>query len=171
MRWSEWLIRARLFIVSYAALAVIFAVKAHGLVVRASFAGFAILGVLLGLLLLGSALRQSTHLVVFDAVEDKGGEVSGYLATYLLPFLSGPPSSVSDTVADAVYFTVAFLIFTRTQMGLVNPTLYLLGWRVAEATTGGRQVLVVCRSLPTAGVEVPVSRLAGGAGWVMRRRP
>src|SRR5450759_3776062 len=39
----------------------------------------------------------------FDSVDDAGGLVSGFLASYLLPFLASPKPSVSDLGAYTVF--------------------------------------------------------------------
>jgi len=102
------------------------------------------------------ARRRDRRTVRFERVEDAGGAVAAYLATYLLPFIASPPTRPADIAAYAVYFVVVFVIYIRSDMAFVNPTLYVLGWRVVEGTTHGRSVLVVCRSAPDEETDVDV---------------
>jgi hypothetical protein len=100
--------------------------------------------------------RRGRHSVRFSVVADAGGAVAAYLATYLLPFISAPPTTAGDIAAYCVYFMVVFVIYIRSDMAFVNPTLYVLGRRVVDATRedNGRQVLVVCKTPPGERVDV-----------------
>ena len=75
--------------------------------------------------------------------------MSGYLATYLLPFLGGPPLDLRGWLAYGVYFLVAWAVFVPSELGLVNPTLYILGWRLVEGTRRGRSELIICQDPPS----------------------
>jgi hypothetical protein len=73
-----------------------------------------------------------------------------------------------------VYFLVAWAVFVPSDLGLVNPTLYILGWRLVEGTRRGRSELIICQDPPGVGSEEePVAKVMGGAGWIRRptRRP
>lgn len=110
----------------------------------------------------------------FADVDDQGGNAAGYLATYLLPFLGLVPTGWGDWVGYVIYFAVAAVVFIRTNLALINPTLYLLRWRVVSARAfldeghspnqqvGTSPVVVVCRD-PTSLTEgrVDVVTLAG----------
>jgi hypothetical protein len=61
--------------------------------------------------------------------------VSGYLAAYLLPFLTVPEPSATDLVTYAIFVFVAGLIYVRSGLMQINPTVYLLNRRVLRATT------------------------------------
>ena len=80
-------------------------------------------------------------------VRDEGAQVSGYLATYLLPFLAVPSPSGSDLAAYALFLAVAGLVSVRSGLTHINPTLYLLGLRlVTLATEEGFRGFAVLRS-------------------------
>jgi hypothetical protein len=83
--------------------------------------------------------------VTLTAVRSQGAAVSGYLATYLLPFLATAPEGIGDWLAYAGYFLVALVVHVKSDLALVNPTLYLLGYRIAQASHANRQVLVISR--------------------------
>ena len=68
-------------------------------------------------------------------VEDAGAEVAGYIATYLLPFLTVAEPSPRDLVAYALFLLVIGVVYVRSEMTQINPTLYLLGYTVARVTT------------------------------------
>jgi hypothetical protein len=162
-------IGTRLFLISYAPLWAIFAIRAETRAPRAVFGVLALFGFIDAFRLIEAGLRRSSRTVEFDNVSDKGGEVSGYLATYLLPFIAGPPSTVTAWIAYGVYFIVAWAVFVPSTLGLVNPTLYILGWQVVEATRHGQKEIIVCQDIPQPGGQgEPVARLAGGVGWVRR---
>jgi len=65
---------------------------------------------------------------------DGGAEVSGYLAAYLLPFLSLAAPPLLDGLSYLIFLVVAGTVYIRSGLMQVNPTIYLLGWRVARGT-------------------------------------
>lgn len=159
----------RLFLISYAPLWAIFAVRSHKAAVVVVFGALAAVGLLDAVRIIEAGLRRSMRHVSFDSVSDKSGDAAGYLATYLLPFIGGPPTDARGAIAYAIYFAVAWTVFVPSRLGLINPTLYVLGWRVVEATRNGAPVLIVCQDPPTAGPPgALVGNLAGQVGWVQR---
>src|SRR5262249_9898715 len=70
-------------------------------------------------------------------VEDRGAEVAGYLASYILPFVVVPEPNWRDLTGYAIFLVVAATIYVRSGLLQINPTLYLLGWRVFAVTLGG----------------------------------
>lgn len=173
-RHARKLVGTRLFLISYAPLWVIFAIRSSDAVVEIVFWVLAGLGLLDAFRIIQAGLRRSVRHVTFEDVSDKSGDAAGHLATYLLPFIGGPPTDIRSSIAYAVYFIVAWSVFVPSTLGLVNPTLYLLGWRVVEATRQGQVTLVVCQDPPVTGSPgAPVASLMGSIGWVHRptRRP
>lgn len=65
---------------------------------------------------------------------DAGGEVSGYLAAYLLPFLTVADPDGLDIAAYVLFVIVAGLIYVRSSLVHINPTMYALGWRPMRAS-------------------------------------
>lgn len=152
----DWLQRGLLFVVSYAPLSLMLALRS--LPESWEWGGrpawgawvFGLLGA--GGLLLGAAIvrgsqRKSGVRRHFATVRDEGGAVGGYLATYLLPLLAVTPANIGDWLAYGLYGVVAFVVFVRTDLALVNPTLYLFGWRVVSAApaNGSEAVVVICK--------------------------
>ena len=73
--------------------------------------------------------------IVVVQAEDVGDQATAYLITYLLPFIALEQPGPRDVVAYGLFFLVAALIYVRSDMVQVNPTLYLLGRRIAKITT------------------------------------
>ena len=96
-----------------------------------------------------------------DAVKDASGEVAGYLATYLVPFVTVPSPSAADVVGYCILAVVVLVIFMRSDLAQINPALYLLGRRVVSITTGQRSYYVVCRRLPRPPSRIEAVRVAG----------
>lgn len=80
---------------------------------------------------------------------DAGSDVSGYLAAYLLPFLVVPAPSLADAIAYLIFLIVAGLVYIRSGLMQINPTVYLLGRRVLRATqpvgSTSKEVFVITR--------------------------
>ncbi|RVX44902.1 hypothetical protein EDD27_7669 [Nonomuraea polychroma] len=157
-----WGTKARLFIVSYAPLIGIFAARsAPHWWWTASLSILAVAGAVDGWRMVRSARKRSTARMKVTNVEDQGNAVSGYLATYLLPFLSELPSGWGDGIAYFLYFATAFVIFLKSNLGVVNPTLYVLGWRVSRVALNGRDTLLVSRKPVKVGESVHVAVALG----------
>lgn len=148
----------RLFIASYAPLALILAVQRSNGVWppwdRPAFWGFAAIGVI-GLIdahrLPRGALRKGHIRVTLSDLSDEGGQVAAYIATYLLPFIGFEVAAWREVAALVIYFAVLFVVFVRSDLALVNPALYLTGWRVVSAKRDQHRVLML---IPN-GITVP----------------
>lgn len=159
----------RLFLVSYTPLWIIFAIRSEDPWVLGIFASAAALGVIDAVRLISAGLQRSVRHITFDSVADKGGDAAGYLASYLLPFIGGPPGDGREAATYAVYFLVAWCVFVPSDLVLVNPTMYVLGWRIVEAERDGERFLVLCQDPPVIGAPgAPVANLPGSVGWVQR---
>ena len=179
---TEDLIRVRLFFISYAPLWLMLACRAApsgGWQWDARTAAVIVFG-LLGVYGFVDAVRlirgsgsTSIRSLVFGEVSDQGGNAAGYLATYLLPFIGLVPADWGDWAAYVLYFLVALIVFIRTDLTFVNPTLYILGHRVVSANAylpgdralvPGSPFVVVCRDPKalTSSRVVDVTSMAGG---------
>lgn len=147
-RWSARSLRTRLFLVSYAPLSLMFALQSDSRWSRVAWVVVALWGVIDAYRLTYGQTRKGEHSVTLSDIRDRGGDVSGYLATYLLPFISQPPAGWAEIAVYVTYFAVALVVYVRSDLVLINPTLYLLGWRVVEGKRNEEAVLVLCRHAP-----------------------
>lgn len=116
--------------------------------------------------LVRGAQRKAAIRMRFAEIRDEGSAAAGYLATYLVPLLAEAPSRPGVWLAYALYLGMAVILFVRTDLALVNPTLYVFGWRVVSAvpvseSQPARAVVVVCRDIRALRNPVEVVRLAG----------
>lgn len=157
------LLRLRLFFSSYMPLFLILCIRFEGTPLRIACAALAGLG-------LEEAWRI-THLAVktktsypyrVDAIDDAGGLVSGFMASYLLPFLVSTQPTGLDIAAYGVFFGVACLVAVNSDLALVNPTIYLLRRQVVRISSTGRSLLLISRRTPKVGDEIMAVRLGGG---------
>jgi hypothetical protein len=188
---TEDLIRLRLFFVSYVPLWAMLAFRSvppHGWHwgSRAGavlfFGAMSLWGWLDAVRLIQGSGRTSVRSLFFGQVDDQGGNAAGYLATYLLPFVGLVPSDWGDWAAYVVYFVVAAVVFVRTDLTFVNPTLYLLNRRVVSANAylsdgavpgplvKGSPFVVVCRD-PKALMSSKVDVTSVGGGFVTKHEP
>lgn len=155
-------VRAALFLSSYAPLFVILAIRFQQSILRGLCAGLALIGFSYLAVVLGAVSRsaqQRAYPVV--AVRDASGQAAGYLATYILPFVTAPSPSAADLAGYCILAIVALVIFMRSELAQINPTLYVLGWRVASINTGTTGYYLVCRRLPRPFTEINAVRVAG----------
>jgi hypothetical protein len=159
---SVFAVRAQLFLSSYAPLFVILAIRFHGVPLKAVCASLAGYGMLYLMLVTWAAPALAQPRVYpVKSVDDAAGEVAGYLATYVLPFVTVPSPTAADLAAYCIVAVVVAVIFTRSELARINPTLYLLGWRVACLDTGTVSYYLLCRRLPRAGTSIDAVRVAG----------
>jgi hypothetical protein len=181
---TEDLIRLRLFFVSYVPLWAMLALRAvphsgwhrNGRTAAVVFFGImTVLWFIDALRLTRGSRKTGSRSLFFAEINDQGGNAAGYLATYLLPFIGLVPADWGDWAAYAVYFVVAAIVFIRTDLTFVNPTLYMLNHRVVSANAylpedshpgslvPGSPFVVVCRdprALATS--KVDVTSIGGG---------
>lgn len=163
------IVRAQLFLSSYAPLFLILAFRFDGTKARLVCALLAAVGFAYLLVVVGIVTRQAQpRRYPVAAVSDSSGEVAGYLATYLLPFVAVTSPTTGDLVGYGILAAVYLAIFLRSELAQINPTLYLLGMRVASVTINGTDRYLVCRRLPRPPTEVFAVRVAG---LLIRKEP
>lgn len=140
--------RLRLFLGSFALLFLLLAIRFEtvwleivcGLLALVGFADMARIGFVV-------TRRTSSDPIRIASVVDKGPEISGYLATYLLPFLTVSEPKARDVCAYVIFLVVLAVMYVRSEMTQINPTLYLMGRRVLHVSTdGGWEGHIVVRS-------------------------
>jgi hypothetical protein len=157
------LLRLRLFVSSYMLLFVLLGIRFEGTWLRVACGVVAAVGLEEAWRVTRLAARGKTaYPYRVEAVEDAGGLVSGFLASYLLPFLASPRPTTADLVAYAVFFLVACLVALNSDLAHVNPTLYLLRRRVVRISTAGGSFILISKRTPRRGEEIMAARLAGG---------
>lgn len=160
---QEGVFRARVLLSSYAALNFILVARLHHWnALRWTCVGLGVAGVLDALRLSILARHSSAVKRSFSEVRDAGSEIAGYLATYLLPLLAAPGPGAGDIVGYSIYGVLVIVITLRSDLAHVNPTLYVLGWKIVTVTTSaGREKYLVCKRAPRAGQEVWVTDMNG----------
>ncbi len=155
--------RARMFLISYVPLFGILTIRFDGRNLRCACLALCVIGVV-DLLQITIRIPRSSQVYPIEimATEDTGGEVSGYLASYLLPFVTVSTPSARDLLGYGIFLIVALVIFIRSDLIRINPTFYLLGYRVLKVRFGeqGTQYLLT-RVEPRAGETINVADVAG----------
>jgi len=164
--------RGRLYVGSYVGLFALLAIRFDTTWVRLVCVGLAALGAAFMLwIVFVVARRAGAEPIRVVEVEDAGSEISGYLATYLLPFLTVASPNVRDVVAYAIFLGIGGLIYVRSEMTQVNPTLYLLGRRVAKVSTKeGWRGYVIVKTHPETDEVIRVVSLNSAVRVEVRRR-
>lgn len=82
----------------------------------------------------------------FESIEDLGGEVLGHIGAYLLPIFIDTSRSTEEIAISAIVLALIMHIHVSTGQVLVNPLLYLLGYRIYSARCGGVTYYLVAKS-------------------------
>jgi hypothetical protein len=134
------------------------------------FAALAAVSVMLVLRLRRGANGVKPRQVRVAAIKDQGANAAAYLATYLFPFVLLDDPSWQEWGAYGVYMVILAIVTMRSNLILVNPTLYVFGYRVltiehtlfmAGASTPA-ETLLVSRTVPRANELIHVARFADG---------
>jgi hypothetical protein len=159
---SALVVRSFLFLSSYAPLFIILAIRFQGAALRGVCAGLAVVGLgYLAVVLWVIPRTTQQRVYPVEEVKDASGEVAGYLATYLVPFVAVTSPSAADVIGYCILALVVLVIFMRSDLAQINPALYLLGRRVASITVGGCRYYLVCRRLPRSPGRIDAVRVAG----------
>lgn len=133
---TDLMVELALFFCSYAPLFAILAIRFHNSRLIIACGVLAACGLAAGAAVLLRFREVTASAWVARTVEDRGGEVAGYLATYLLPFVTVAEPSVRDVIAYALFLLIVGVIFMRSSLVEINPTLYLFGWRLFAIEVG-----------------------------------
>ncbi|MDP9025281.1 MAG: hypothetical protein M3N13_07900 [Candidatus Eremiobacteraeota bacterium] len=119
---------------------------------------FAIVGVSATLFLLQILPRYGgREFFVVGTVDDRGSDVAGYVATYLLPLVVVGTPTMGDVIAYAIVLAVMSLIYLRSGMVQINPMFYVFGYRLfAVSHSNGVRRYVLMRSAPRIGEKLRV---------------
>lgn len=131
--------------------------------------GFASTGLMLVALLLYNAQRAGGVYWTVTETTEQGAAVAGYLATYLLPLLAVGVGGWRVTAAYGIYLAVLWVVYVRSdQLVLINPTLYLLRFRIYDAqvqvdseSPHMQRVLLLSSLQITDGARVRIKPLGG----------
>jgi hypothetical protein len=125
-----------LFLSAYAPLFVIFAIRFDSPSLRWGAVMLALLGVVAMAWVWARRRRLAAQPRRVASLQDEGGAVAGYTATYLLPFVTVSDPAAADVIAYACVFAMLGLLHVRTNLIQVNPMLYLIGRRVLRFIDG-----------------------------------
>jgi hypothetical protein len=122
------------FLSSYSPLWVMLGLRFDPCWLRAGLValGFACAAGVAFLLVRGAKERPTNTTLTITG--DAGADVSGYLAAYLLPFVTVSDPTALDALAYAIFILVAGLVYVRSGLMQINPTVYLMNRRVFRAT-------------------------------------
>ena len=90
--------------------------------------------------------RGSSDPFDFGDIEDLGGEVLGHIGAYLLPVLIDTSKSTEAIVISAIVVALIIHIHVATGRVFVNPVLYLFGYRIYGAASGGATFYLIAKS-------------------------
>ncbi|MEU8082240.1 hypothetical protein AB0B57_01190 [Micromonospora sp. NPDC049101] len=125
-------IRFLLFISSYSPLFALLAIRFDQLWLRLACIGLSVFGMFAFWLIFKLDAGKSPGAYHVSSVGDAGSQAAGYLASYLLPFLTVSIPTPKDLAAYVLFLLVVAAVYIRTNLMQINPVLYLFGWQVFE---------------------------------------
>ena len=158
------LARTVLFLSSYAPLFLILGIRAWPSSVSegAVFIAIALVSIVGAALLITAVDTVGKSPMKVISSSSKSGETTGYLVTYVLPFLGLGANSLPDILALVVLLVTFGLVFVHSDLVLVNPVLATMGYRLFEIEVPeGQRYLIISRSPypPRPGTDIQVRRL------------
>ncbi len=155
-----WVTDGLLFLSSFALLFIALAMRFESPAwLRLACIGLAVAGLASGGFILSMQHLLSREYVTIESIDDRGSDVGGYLATYLLPLVVISSPSRWDIAAYVLVMFVIGVVYVRSRLVGVNPTLYLVGYRLFFVrTTEGFAGYLLSREEPAAGKRLRVVR-------------
>lgn len=154
-----------LFITAYVPLLWMFAAllysKAAALSITLFISGIAAL--LICVISLYMSHGRSTQNARVLSISSSGDSAMTYLATYILPFVAGIPTTRGEWIAAGIYGVTLFIIFCKTDVKAVNPTLFILGLSISKMlvdTDAATMDAIHCSKVKV-GDSVRISRFGG----------
>lgn len=153
--------RIILLVGAYAPVAIIIAARA-----LPACAGWVALGAgVFGLVawisfLLWLPARQPREAPVSN-IEPVDGEVGAYIVSILLPLVAAGDPTAGDLVAYSLCGILILCVAYVSNLALVNPLIYFLGYRVARATVDGERTVVLIKKSAELDGDVTVVRAVG----------
>lgn len=107
--------------------------------------------------------RQNGNDFEIESDEEAGAEAAGYLASYLLPFFNIEAPTTNDLFVYAGFFFTAAMIYVRSNIMRINPSLYVVGFWIVQIVdkTGARRYLIT-RKPVSRGEIVKAVDMGGG---------
>lgn len=121
--------------------------------------GLTVAGILATLYFLVVMRFLTRDRIVVDAIEERGADVGGYLASYLLPLVVVSTPTLPDMIAYLLILASIGLIFVRSRLIYINPTFYMFWYRLFFVKTeDGFSGYFLARSEPLVGDRVQVTQ-------------
>jgi hypothetical protein len=155
--------RLLLLLSAYSPLVLIIGIRDHN--TRQSW-GLIGVGLLLALglpvVIAAAGLLGHPQLARVGSAADAAEEITGYLASFILPFATLSAPSGRDLVAFAVFGVFLAAAYLHSGKLALNPWLFFVRHRVYDVDVGNGPELVLARRAPSAGDELTLTRLAHG---------
>lgn len=156
---SSLLMDIMLFLSSFSPLFLALVFRLQSLSVRLTCDFLFALGAGSFILLLNVQRHRSPTTMKLATIDDRGPDVAGYVATYLLPLLVVPEPTPGDIAAYLLVLGVVGLVYVRSNMVQINPLLYAAGKKVFWVTSvDGFHGFLISSRTPKAGMELRVVR-------------
>jgi len=94
-----------------------------------------IIGLLATIYFLSLTKSLSPDSATLLTIDDRGADVSGYLATYLLPLIVVEAPKLNDIIAYTLILFIIGLVYVRSRAIQINPMFYVLLYRLFYVTT------------------------------------
>lgn len=163
-------VRCMLFISSYFPLTLIFWIL---FVTQQPLYAWIILGIgMVGLI--GMLLYFFGIVPTFSPIQEKvtgrqirDGDVMGYIASYLIPFVTFPLSGWQQIATFFVFMAVLGIVYINSDMIRINPMLNLLGYHLYEITieNGAESYSLITRRRVKCGETVRIVDIGRGIFW------
>jgi hypothetical protein len=83
------------------------------------------------------------------------------MATYLLPFVTVATPNAYDLAGYGLFIALMAIVYLQSEMFHINPTLYLIRWRVfAFSDENDRRFYVITKSRPVRGSTMRAWRIS-----------
>lgn len=79
-------------------------------------------------------------------IENNGKDVLQYFLTYVIPFLALETLGWQNLAVYGIIFFIIGIIYVKSDLICLNPTLLLLGYNIYKVTTDDQEIVVITRN-------------------------
>jgi len=126
---------ALLFLSSYALMFIALSFRFDEPRLKWSCIGLAAAGILGARYIIRKQSERTPQIVTLTRVQDIGPDVSGYIATYLMPIIVVGTPTTGDLIAYGITLCAIGFVYVRSRMVQLNPTLYFCGYSLFGVET------------------------------------
>lgn len=163
-------VRLELGLFAFAPVMILLAIRSRDSWLWVCFALPAALGCLVAIGGMSVVRRANAEPYEFETIDDTGDDILGHVGSFLLPIVVDTSKGTEEIIVTALVLALIVHIHIATGRVHVNPVLYVFGWRIYRAASGGVAYYLFARSDVSEWTQPRLCAPLGSAILIERRQ-